>query len=278
MTDRTYRLTRAAEQSVEFHAHEGDTANTYISGFVDGGQHEAKRSDDNREELLVQIQSSTEGGNEVTLSIGRFHDQYKCYAEGRVQGVVSDTLDEAMLGALSQQEDDDPFALSCSFCQQGQQAVKRLVQGKRGVAICNECIRLAHDIVADPNPQPGPHEVPGELSLVEGGLAAEKPTRRRREPLPCPECGHEYMQPHKGLPPGLGCSACEHTVSYEDLHTRDVTDLLRAEGLNESQICTWMVKPQEAFGGRNPRRLILDGEAEKLKDFLMARALGTHVT
>jgi ribosomal protein L37AE/L43A len=38
---------------------------------------------------------------------------------------------------------------TCSFCGKGQQQVHRLIAGPGGVAICDECITLCNDIIAE---------------------------------------------------------------------------------------------------------------------------------
>ena len=43
---------------------------------------------------------------------------------------------------------DDKKQLKCSFCGKGQEQVKRLIAGP-GVYICDECIELCSDIIAD---------------------------------------------------------------------------------------------------------------------------------
>jgi ClpX C4-type zinc finger len=43
---------------------------------------------------------------------------------------------------------NDKRNLSCSFCDKGQSEVRKLIAG-RGVYICDECVGLCHDIIAD---------------------------------------------------------------------------------------------------------------------------------
>jgi ATP-dependent Clp protease ATP-binding subunit ClpX len=46
----------------------------------------------------------------------------------------------------------------CSFCGKNQEQVRRLIAGPNGVHICDECVRLCNEILAEepegaPNPQ-----------------------------------------------------------------------------------------------------------------------------
>jgi ATP-dependent Clp protease ATP-binding subunit ClpX len=43
----------------------------------------------------------------------------------------------------------------CSFCGKGEDEVKKLVAGQRGVYICNECIMLAAVVVEEDAPTQG---------------------------------------------------------------------------------------------------------------------------
>ena len=43
---------------------------------------------------------------------------------------------------------DDPTNLSCSFCGKSQREVKKLIAGP-AVYICDECIELCNDIIAE---------------------------------------------------------------------------------------------------------------------------------
>ena len=45
--------------------------------------------------------------------------------------------------------------LFCSFCHKGKDAVAKLVAGP-GVYICNECVALCDQIIAEPTPEFGP--------------------------------------------------------------------------------------------------------------------------
>src|SRR3989338_2217156 len=54
---------------------------------------------------------------------------------------------------------DDPGSLSCSFCGKNQREVRKLIAGPT-VYICDECIELCNDIIAEENSrarQYGPH-------------------------------------------------------------------------------------------------------------------------
>ena len=50
--------------------------------------------------------------------------------------------------------DDDVINLSCSFCGKGQNEVKKLIAGPT-VYICDECIELCNDIIAEEGGHPG---------------------------------------------------------------------------------------------------------------------------
>lgn len=52
-------------------------------------------------------------------------------------------------GAQSATDDE----VRCSFCGKKQRQVKRLVAG-RGVYICNECVDLCNDVIAEGTPEP----------------------------------------------------------------------------------------------------------------------------
>ena len=43
---------------------------------------------------------------------------------------------------------DDPHNLNCSFCGKTQREVKKLIAGP-GVYICDECVDLFNDIIAE---------------------------------------------------------------------------------------------------------------------------------
>src|SRR3989338_4000246 len=45
---------------------------------------------------------------------------------------------------------DDPSSLSCSFCGKSQKEVRKLIAGPT-VYICDECIALCNDIIAEEN-------------------------------------------------------------------------------------------------------------------------------
>ena len=47
--------------------------------------------------------------------------------------------------------------LKCSFCRKGQDRVQRLIAGP-GVYICDECIELCNEILAEGPPPPAPVE------------------------------------------------------------------------------------------------------------------------
>jgi ATP-dependent Clp protease ATP-binding subunit ClpX len=66
----------------------------------------------------------------------------------------------------------------CSFCGKGKNEVRRLIEGSEGVYICDECIALAGEILAEEglntttstspiSPQAPPHSIPGPKAIVE---------------------------------------------------------------------------------------------------------------
>jgi ATP-dependent Clp protease ATP-binding subunit ClpX len=62
----------------------------------------------------------------------------------------------------------EPETLYCSFCFKSQHEVKKLIAGPAGVFICDECVELCNQIIADSPPPPKPmslDEVPTERLL-----------------------------------------------------------------------------------------------------------------
>jgi len=60
----------------------------------------------------------------------------------------------------------------CSFCNKGQEEVRRLIAGPNSVYICDECVQLCREIIeeeepASPNPEPGPSRIPTPRELYE---------------------------------------------------------------------------------------------------------------
>lgn len=53
----------------------------------------------------------------------------------------------------------------CSFCGKAQDEVRKLISGPNGVFICNECVDLCHEIIAEnERPEKGASETePKEL-------------------------------------------------------------------------------------------------------------------
>jgi ATP-dependent Clp protease ATP-binding subunit ClpX len=52
--------------------------------------------------------------------------------------------------------------LKCSFCGKRQDQVRRLIAGPGGVSICDECVKLCNEIIADEaQPSPGQGTPPG---------------------------------------------------------------------------------------------------------------------
>ncbi|MFV2198963.1 ClpX C4-type zinc finger protein, partial [Nocardiopsis sp. LOL_012] len=58
---------------------------------------------------------------------------------------------------------DDRPLLTCSFCGKDQRAVRRLIAGPGHICICDECIDLCNEIMAE-------EESVGLLGAQEGGL------------------------------------------------------------------------------------------------------------
>ncbi|MGL4369909.1 MAG: ClpX C4-type zinc finger protein, partial [Spirochaetota bacterium] len=63
---------------------------------------------------------------------------------------------------MSARKNDDEKKLSCSFCGKPQEQVKKLVAGP-GVYICDECVDLCNDIVAENEKAPAPEADFGTL-------------------------------------------------------------------------------------------------------------------
>ena len=76
---------------------------------------------------------------------------------------------------MSDKDDKNGEVLCCSFCGKSQNEVKKLVAG-RGVYICDECIEVCINIVADEM---------NEIAKAEGGNTAEK--------LPTPSKIKEFL-------------------------------------------------------------------------------------
>ena len=74
--------------------------------------------------------------------------------------------------------------LRCSFCNKPHGEVRKLIAGPEDVAICDECLEVCNDIVAD---TPGPaHHVRPALDIDEP--IDESDLFRFK----CPECGHQW--------------------------------------------------------------------------------------
>jgi ATP-dependent Clp protease ATP-binding subunit ClpX len=105
--------------------------------------------------------------------------------------------DEAASGGSSPAK-----TLYCSFCFKSQHEVKRLIFGPGSIFICNECVGLCNQIIADlpPNSKsPSPEELPTERLL------------ERLGPI-------------------------EETVQGEDNRLQTVVDLLRSRRVSWAQI------------------------------------------
>jgi hypothetical protein len=89
---------------------------------------------------------------------------------------------------------DDDANLACSFCGKSQREVKKLIAGPT-VYICDECIELCNDIIAEEYGQEesGTHRIPGPQAPRDQGGARrvrhrpgagqEDPVRRGAQPL-----------------------------------------------------------------------------------------------
>jgi ATP-dependent Clp protease ATP-binding subunit ClpX len=81
---------------------------------------------------------------------------------------------------------DAPAVLRCSFCNKEHAHVKKLIAGNTGVAICDECVEVCNDIIADKVGRPSssheyePIDEPPELF-----------------PFKCPKCGHAWKAARK---------------------------------------------------------------------------------
>lgn len=50
---------------------------------------------------------------------------------------------------------DEPGVLKCSFCGKERRHVDHIISGPDGVAICDECVALATEIIAEQSWSPG---------------------------------------------------------------------------------------------------------------------------
>jgi ATP-dependent Clp protease ATP-binding subunit ClpX len=71
--------------------------------------------------------------------------------------------------------------LRCSFCNKSPSDVQRLIRaGNTSVAICNECVDVCNDVIAD---------APVRPATSDEYEAVEEPTLF---PFICPGCGHRW--------------------------------------------------------------------------------------
>ncbi len=77
-------------------------------------------------------------------------DFFMSGAEAKEYGIVDEVID-----SIKKKEETavpvakkDEEALKCSFCGKGQDEVKKLIAGPT-VYICNECVELCNEIIAD---------------------------------------------------------------------------------------------------------------------------------
>ena len=69
--------------------------------------------------------------------------------------------------------------MTCSFCHKSQGEVRKIIAGNGGVAICNECVEVCTDILADGS---------GDRPSDQGEPVSESDLIRFR----CPACGHHW--------------------------------------------------------------------------------------
>ena len=74
--------------------------------------------------------------------------------------------------------------LRCSFCKKPHADVQKLIAGNSGVAICNECVDVCTDIVADKFDRPSASE-------------KDEPDEPDLFPFTCPACGHHWRVARK---------------------------------------------------------------------------------
>ena len=57
---------------------------------------------------------------------------------------------------MSDDKSNDPASYRCSFCKKSQKDVRRIIAGNDGQTICNECVGLCNDILAEEVEKEGP--------------------------------------------------------------------------------------------------------------------------
>lgn len=83
--------------------------------------------------------------------------------------------------------------LSCSFCSKRQPEVRKLIAGHGGVAICDECLDVCNDLVADSLHRPSTRDE-GERVSWDESEPADAP---RLFSFKCPECGHRWKMANR---------------------------------------------------------------------------------
>ena len=110
--------------------------------------------------------------------------------------------------------------LRCSFCNKGQQDVKKLIAGAKSVFICSECVEVCNDIIADDRrftKQTTGHVLP-EGDEPEG-LWPDPETADTVMPwpetIPCALCQASIQLDEGVLVPGCGtlCTDCVEAVA-----------------------------------------------------------------
>jgi len=59
----------------------------------------------------------------------------------------------------------------CSFCGKGRDRVQRLIAGPGGIFICDECVRLCNEIIAEGPRPPSTQQIPVHPSCARGQSA-----------------------------------------------------------------------------------------------------------
>ena len=105
-----------------------------------------------------------------------------------------------------------PPLLRCSFCNKSERDAKELVAGPR-VYICDECVDICNDIIAEDRGIPGPSAVVREMPKGVEGVVLESPPAVVR-PVLCKLCGSisvvEFCLPVAGR--GWICGTCLDAV------------------------------------------------------------------
>ena len=99
---------------------------------------------------------------------------------------------------------EHPADLSCTFCGKAQREVRKLIAGPT-IYICDECIKLSNDILAEEAERKGRED---------GTASAPKKKERTKEPGPkfcCSFCG-KYQREVRSLIAGPSASICNECI------------------------------------------------------------------